>query len=142
VFRALGLPEAVAPGALAACALGGAFPYLYERSRTALGFVRGWVDAWLLGLAAQALAPSAAGLHASLPLFAAAYAWERRSVFWWATAPFLAGYGMLVPLWLGAGLDVLPHATAGLLAWLLTRLFPYRAPAPETEEPAELGLHL
>jgi hypothetical protein len=77
----------------------------------------------------------------SLPLYAAAYAWERRSVFSWPAARLLAAYGMLVPLWLGAGLEMLPHATAGLLAWLATRLFPYRAPAPETE-PEALGLRL
>jgi 1-acyl-sn-glycerol-3-phosphate acyltransferase len=141
VHAALGLPAVVAPAALAACVAGSAFPYLYERGRTALGFVRGWVCAWLLGLAAQALAPSGAGPHLSLPLYAAAYAWERRSVFSWAAARLLAGYGMLVPLWLGAGLEMLPHATAGLLAWLSTRLFPYRAPAPETE-PEALGLRL
>jgi 1-acyl-sn-glycerol-3-phosphate acyltransferase len=140
-FRALGLPETAAPGALAAAVLGGMFPYLYERSHTALGFMRGWVTAWLLGLAAQFLAPSAAGLHACLPLYAAAFAWERRTVFWRYAAPFLAVYGMLVPLWLGAGLEMLPHATAAPLAWLTTRLFPYRPPVPEAE-PTALGLKL
>lgn len=140
-FSALGFPKTRAPGALAACVLGGMLPYLYERSRTALSFVRGWVTAWLLGLAAQSLAPSAVGAHATLPLYAAAFAWERRTVFWRYAAPFLAGYGMLVPLWLGAGLEMLPHATAAAVAWLTTRLFPYRAPAPETE-PTALGLRL
>lgn len=140
-LAALGLPGTVARGALIACALGGMFPYLYERGRTALGFVRGWVIAWVLGLAAQTLAPSAAGPHASLPLYAAAYAWERRTVFWRYAAPFQAAYGMLVPLWLGAGPEMLPHACAASLAWLATRLLPYRAPAPEAEPPAPgLGL--
>jgi 1-acyl-sn-glycerol-3-phosphate acyltransferase len=140
-YRALGLPETVAQGALAAAVLGGMFPYLYERSHTALGFMRGWVTAWLLALAAQFLAPSAVGLHASLPLYMAAFAWERRTVFWRYAAPFLALYGMLVPLWLEAGLEMLPYATVAPLAWLTTRLFPYRVTVSEAE-PTALGLKL
>jgi hypothetical protein len=140
-FRALGLPETAARGALDAAVLGGMFPYLYERSRTALAFMRGWVTAWLLGLAAQFLAPSAIGPHVSLPLYAAAFAWERRTVFWRYAAPLLAVYGMLVPLWLGAGLEMLPHATVAPLAWLVTRLFPHRTVSAEVE-PTVLGLKL
>jgi 1-acyl-sn-glycerol-3-phosphate acyltransferase len=140
-FRALGLPETVAPGALAAAVLGGMFAYLYERGRTALAFMRGWVTAWLLGLAAQLLAPSALGPHVSLPLYAAAFAWERRTVFWRYAAPLLAVYGMLVPLWLGAGFEMLPHATVAPLAWLATRLFQDRTAPPEVE-PTVLGLKL
>jgi hypothetical protein len=141
VFSALGFPETRAPAALAAGVFGGMLPYLFERSRLALDFMRGWVAAWLLGLAAQVLAPSAVGPHVSLPLYAAAFAWERRTLLWRGAMPFLAGYGMLVPLWLGAGLEMLPHATAAPLAWLTTRLFPYRAPGPDVE-PAALGLRL
>lgn len=141
VLRALGRPPVAAPAALAAAVLGGSLPYLYERGWVALGFVRGWVAAGLLELAAQQLAPSASGSHAALPLYAAAFAWERHSVFWRYTVPLLAAYGLLVPLWLGAGPEVLPHATAGLLAWLVSRLFPYRPPAPDPE-PTPVGLHL
>jgi len=141
VLAALGLPAVAAPGALAGAMLGGAFPNLYERGRTALSFVRGFVAAAALELGSQLLAPSAFGAHAALPLFAAAFAWEQRTVFWRYAAPLLAGYGMLVPLWLGAGAETLPHATAGLLAWLIARLFPYRAPRVEPE-PDALSLRL
>jgi hypothetical protein len=59
-----------------------------------------------------------------MPLFCAAYAWEERSVFWRYSAPVLLAYAVLVPLWLGAGIELLPHALAGLLAWGLGRLLP------------------
>ena len=97
--------------------------------------------AWLLGLLAQLLAPSPYGPHVGLPLYAAAFAWERRTVFWRYAAPLQAVYGMLVPLWLGAGYEMIPHATVAPLAWLTTRLFPYRTPAPEVEQTV-LGLKL
>jgi 1-acyl-sn-glycerol-3-phosphate acyltransferase len=140
-LAALGLPPVAAPAALAAVVLGSALPYLYERSWVALGFVRGFVVAGMLELAAQKLAPCAPGAHAALALYAAAFAWEQHSVFWRYSAPFLAGYGVLVPLWLGAGPALLPHATAGLLAWLVSRLFPYRPPVADPE-PTPAGLHL
>lgn len=140
-LRALGCPAVAAPQALAAVVVGGALPYLYERGRVALGFVRGWVAAALLELAAQRLAPGALGAHVALPLYAAAFAWEWHSMLWRYCAPALAAYAVLVPLWLGGGGRLLPHATAGLLAWLVSRLFPYRASAPEPE-PAPVGLGL
>lgn len=141
VLGALGRPGVAAPRALAAVVLGSALPYLYERGRVAIGFVRGWVAAALLELAAQHLAPGAPGAHTALPLYAAAFAWEQHSVFWRYSAPLLAAYAVLVPLWLGGGGGLLPHATAALLAWLVSRLFPYRPTAPEPE-PAPVGLGL
>jgi 1-acyl-sn-glycerol-3-phosphate acyltransferase len=140
-LRVLGCPAVAAPRALAAVVLGGALPYLYERSRVAIGFVQGWVAAALLELAAQRLAPGPLGAHTALPIYAAAFAWERQSVFWRYCAPALAAYAVLVPLWLGGSERLLPHATAGLVGWLVSRLFPYRAPAPEPE-PAPMGLGL
>jgi 1-acyl-sn-glycerol-3-phosphate acyltransferase len=124
VLPALGLPAPLGREALAALLAGAGFPYLYDRSRVALGFVEGLVLASLLALAAQYYAPTPLGLHVTLPLFCAAYAWEERSVFWRYTAPILAGYAILVPIWLGGGVALLPHAIAGLVAWGLVRLLP------------------
>ena len=64
------------------------------------------------------------GPHLALPLYCAAYAWEERSVFWRYTAPILAAYAIGVPAWLGGGVELLPHALAGLVAWGLGRLLP------------------
>ena len=113
----LGLPAPIGGAALAALLLGAGFPYLYDRGRIALGFVQGLVLAILLELGAQYLAPTPLGPHLALPLYCAAYAWEERSVFWRYTAPILAAYALGVPAWLGGGLQLLPHALAGLLAW-------------------------
>jgi 1-acyl-sn-glycerol-3-phosphate acyltransferase len=142
VLRHLGLPEVPAAAALAALMAGALFPYLYERGRTALGFVRGFVAAACLELGALAIAPQGAGPHVALPLFAAAYAWERRTVFWRYAAPALAAYAAAIPLLLGAApMAVAPHAMAGLLGWLLVRLWPY-GPAERAPEPAAVGLGL
>jgi 1-acyl-sn-glycerol-3-phosphate acyltransferase len=124
VLPALGLPAPYAREALAALVAGAGFPYLHDRGRVALGFVRGLVMAALLALGAQYYAPTPLGAHVALALFCAAYAWEERSVFWRYAAPILAGYSVLVPLWLGGGIELLPHALAGLLAWGLARLLP------------------
>jgi 1-acyl-sn-glycerol-3-phosphate acyltransferase len=124
VLPALGLPAPLGREALAALLAGAGFPYLYDRARVALGFVEGLVLASLLELATQYYAPTPLGLHVTLPLFCAAYAWEERSVFWRYTAPILAGYAILVPIWLGGGVALLPHAIAGLVAWGLVRLLP------------------
>ena len=124
VLPKLGLPAPIGRAALAALLLGAGFPYLYDRSRIALGFVQGMVLAILLELGAQYLAATPLGPHVALPLFCAAYAWEERSVFWRYTTPILTAYAIGVPLWLGGGVELLPHALAGLVAWGLGRLLP------------------
>ena len=139
----LGLPEVPGAGALLAVMAGATFPYLYERGRVAVDFLQGVVLAALLSLGALYLVPTGIGPHVTLPLFAAAYAWERRTVFWRYTAPILAAYALLVPLWLGGNSEVLPYAVAALVAWLLVRFFshePSREEAGETEAPSALGL--
>jgi 1-acyl-sn-glycerol-3-phosphate acyltransferase len=124
VLPSLGRPAPLAAAALAALMAGAGFPYLYDRGRTALGFVQGLTLATLAALGAQFYAPTPLGLHAALPLFCAAYAWDTRSVFWRYSAPILGAYGVLIPIWLGGGLELLPHAIAGLLAWAANRLVP------------------
>jgi hypothetical protein len=134
VLPKLGLPAAAGEGALLALLGGASFPYLYERGRLALAFVQGLVVAALLELGAQHLAPSALGPHLALPLFAAAFAWEERTVFWRYAAPVLAAYALGVPLWLGGGVELLPHAIAGLLAWGVVRYLPRGRSGPAAEE--------
>ena len=144
VLPALGLASVPAAGALLAVLSGAFFAYLYERGRVALGFIRGLVLAMSLGLAAFYLTPTGVGPHISLTVFAASYAWERRTVFWRYAAPLLFLYDLVVVRWLHAGLEVLPHAVAGLLAWLFVRFLPDgRAPVEEAEPPpttTSLGL--
>lgn len=120
----LGLPAPIGGVALAALVAGAGLPYLYDRGRIALGFVRGLVLATLLELGAQYMAATPLGPHLALPLYCAAYAWEERSVFWRYTAPILAAYAIGVPAWLGGGVELLPHALAGLVAWGLGRMLP------------------
>ena len=122
VLPSLGLPQPLGRAALGALLLGAGFPYLYDRGTVALGFVGGLTLATLLELGAQYLAPSAISPHLALPLFCAAYAWDRRSVFWRYTVPVLGAYAVLVPLWLGGGRELLPHALAGLVAWGIGRV--------------------
>jgi 1-acyl-sn-glycerol-3-phosphate acyltransferase len=142
-LRDLGLPEVPAGAALAALMLGALFPYLYEHGRTALGFIRGLVATACLELAALFLAPTGVGPHVALPLFAAAYAWERKTVFWRYTAPLLAAYAVGSPFLFRVGaMALVPHAMAGLLGWLIVRLWPYRPPERAAEEPAVVGLGL
>jgi 1-acyl-sn-glycerol-3-phosphate acyltransferase len=141
-LRALGLPALPAGAALAAVLCGALFPYLYEHGRRAIGYVRGFVLASCLELLASLLAPSPAGAHVALPLFAAAYAWERRTVFWRYTAPLLAAYALAAAFMIGGGSDLVPHAAAGLLGWLLARILPERSAAPQAGGPAALGLGL
>src|SRR6185436_1148819 len=143
LLRHLGLPEVPASAALAALMMGALFPYMYEHGRTALGFVRGFVATACLELAALFLSPTGIGPHVALPLFAAAYAWERKTVFWRYAAPVLAAYAVGSPLLFRAGpMGLAPHAMAGLLGWLLVRFWPYRPTARAAEEPATLGLGL
>lgn len=142
-LRALELPPVPAAPALVAIVVGAMFPYLYERGRTALDFIRGLVFAGALELLVQYLAPSGLGPHVALPLFAAAFAWERRSVFWRYASPLLLAYALIVYRNLGGG-PLLLHAVAGLVACLALRLFPLRPRAePAEERPAPgLGLNL
>jgi 1-acyl-sn-glycerol-3-phosphate acyltransferase len=143
-LHALERPPLPAGIALAAVVLGALFPYLYEHGQAALGFVRGMVFAMSLALLAQFVAPSGLGPHVVLPLFAAAYAWERRTVFWRYSVPLLLAYTVILYRELGGGAFLLPHACAALLAWLGARLIPLRARAePTGDEPAPgLGLNL
>lgn len=145
VLESLGLPVPRAADALGALLLGALFPYLYERSRPALGFMRGLVLAAGCEAVALRLFPTDLGPHVALPLFAAAYAWEERTVFWGWSAPILATWALGIP-WLLAGrlpLVLVPHAIAGLLAWLVTWALPYRLRSRSPEEPPpETGLGL
>jgi len=146
VLAPLGLPAPIGREALVMLLAGAGLPYLYDRGRVALGFVRGLVLATLLALGAQYIAGSPLGAHVALPLFCAAYAWDERSVFWRYTAPILGAYAILVPLWLGGGVELLPHAIAGLVAWGLARLLPGGAGTgalPDTDDgPASSTLGL
>ena len=57
--------------------------------------------------------------------------------------PLLAAYAVGSALLFGAGpLELAPHAMAGLPAWLVVRLWPYRLPERAAEEPAPAGLGL
>ncbi len=134
----LGLPRPAGAAALAAVLAGAGLPYLHEKGRTGVAFVRGLVAAALLELGALALAPSALGAELALPLYAAAFAWEERSVLWRVTAPSLAAYALVVPVWLGGRAELLPHAIAGLAAWMVVRFLGHGAGA-ETEEAPSAG---
>jgi 1-acyl-sn-glycerol-3-phosphate acyltransferase len=129
VLPKLGFPEVPGGDALLALIAGATFPYLYERGRVALGYLEGMVVAALLCLGAMYIAPTGLGPHLTLPLYAAAYAWERRTVFWRYSAPILAAYALLVPLWLGGSTELLPWAIAALVAGLLGR-FLSSGPSP------------
>jgi 1-acyl-sn-glycerol-3-phosphate acyltransferase len=144
VLAAIGAPELMAGRALAAVCLGGLFAYLYERTRTALGAIRGFVLAAALEAAAQWAAPDPLGPHLALPAFLAIFAWERRSVFWRWSAPLLAVYALAVPAFLGGPVLRPLHALPALLAWIGERVFSYdRAPLDmEAPAPGGLGLRL
>jgi len=139
VLPGLGLPAPFGRVALLAVLAGAGFPYLYERGHLALAFVRGLVGAAVLELGALYLAPTPLGPHVALPLFCAAFAWEERTVFWRYTAPILLAYATLVPPWLGGGIELLPHAIAGLVAWGVARFLPRGGGVASTadEEPDE-----
>ena len=122
VLPKLGLPAVIGGRALLAVMAGLGLAYLYERGRTALAFVQGIVLAALLELGAQHVVRTPLGPHLALPLFAAAFAWEEKTVFWRWAAPIGFAYALAVPVWLGGGLELLPHAVAALLAWLVLRL--------------------
>jgi len=141
----LGLPAVEGGGALLAVMTGAFFPSFYERARVREGFIQGVVLACLAELGALSLYPTALGPHVALPLFAAAYAWDRRTVFARWAVPILLFYAAAVTRLLDGGIELVPHVVAGLVAWLLVRLVPRRtAPAPESREPppSVLGLDL
>lgn len=143
VAGALGLPDTPADLALAAITAGALFPYLYERGNTALAFIRGLMLVLGLELGALWLAPSGVGPHVALPIYAAAFAWQKRTVYSSYAAPILALWAILVPHELGGlSLALVPHAVAGLLAWLVTSLVRYRdvAAREQPEETSGLGL--
>jgi 1-acyl-sn-glycerol-3-phosphate acyltransferase len=146
VLSTLGLPAVVAPRALAAVLAGVFFPYLYERGRTALEFIRGMLFACAAELGALVLAPTGLGPHVALPLFAAAYAWTKRTVFSPFVVAVLLVYVAFVVRWLYGGFPLVVHAAAALAAWLIVTLFPYRLHSePEDDTPADdggLGLNL
>jgi 1-acyl-sn-glycerol-3-phosphate acyltransferase len=135
-LRTLGLPPVPAQGALLAIVSGAFFPYFYARGRVTEGFIQGLVAACCLELLGLHLAPHPAGPHVALPLFAAAYAWERRSVYWRYAVPVLLAYVGVVFATFDLGPAVLPHAVAGLLAWLLARFMPGGSPARESAPPS------
>ena len=128
VLEPLGLPRVQAQGALLAIVTGALFPYFYDRGRITEGFIQGMVAACLLEMGALRLFPVAFGPHIALPLFAAAYAWERRTVYWRYAAPLLISYVVATAWFFGKGTYVLPHVIAGLLAWLVVRFLPAGRP--------------
>ena len=128
VLEPLGLPRVQAQGALLAIVTGAFFPYLYDRGRVTEGFIQGMVAVCLLEMGALRLFPLAFGPHIALPLFAAAYAWEQRTVYWRYAAPALLLYILVIARIFGAGVNALPHVIAGLLAWLVVRFLPAGLP--------------
>jgi 1-acyl-sn-glycerol-3-phosphate acyltransferase len=144
VLGRVGLPEPFAKAALLAIVSGAFFPYFYERRAKREGFIAGLVTAVLLEVALLLRVPSPLGAHVALPVFAAAYAWERRTVFWRYAAPVLIAYAVFVPRALGGGVELLPHVVAGLLAWMLVRFFSggRRSEEAPAAAPAVMGLGL
>jgi 1-acyl-sn-glycerol-3-phosphate acyltransferase len=144
VLAPLGLPPVPAGEALLAVMAGAAFPYLYERGRVALGFVQGFAFACCLELGALYLARTGLGPHVALPIFAAAYAWEGRTVFWRYAAPVLVLYPAWVAVFLGGGIELAlaSHAVAGLLGWALARIARRGRAAAAEPPPSTLSLSL
>jgi 1-acyl-sn-glycerol-3-phosphate acyltransferase len=143
VLEALGRPPVPAGRALAAALVGALIPYFYERVSVSLGFVRGLVAAAVLELLALHVAPTGLGPHVALPLYAAGYAASEKTVFWRYAVPCLGLYAVAGAWYMGGRAELLPHAAAGIAAWGLSALLPYRttrggAPAGATrsgEEP-------
>ncbi len=143
ILPRLGLPVVPAGEALLAIMAGASFPYLYERGQTAQAFLHGLVLACGLELGALYAWPTGLGPHVALPLYAAAFAWEQRTVFWRYAVLVLVVYVGWLVRFLGGGVELLPHAVAGLLAWMLLKLIPAGRRAPAAEPPAptlSLGL--
>jgi 1-acyl-sn-glycerol-3-phosphate acyltransferase len=139
MLRALGSPPVTAGAALVAVVAGAVYPYLYTRRRTAMTFLRGMVLAFALEAAAQALWPSAAGPHAALALYAAAFAIAARTVFWRYAAAILVLYAIGAPLLIGWSVGLSLHLLAGLVAAALALAFPYRLRAGNLSSAASLA---
>ena len=124
---------------------GATFPYLYERGGIVLDYVQGMVLTILLELGALHLWPTGLGPHVALPVYAAAFAWERRTVFSRWSVPVLLLYALVTTRMLAGGVEVLPHLVTGLVGWLVIRYLPgtrrevAEEPAPPT---STLGLDL
>jgi 1-acyl-sn-glycerol-3-phosphate acyltransferase len=144
LLDALDLPDVPAGAALGAIVCGALFPYLYEKGRTGLAFINGFVLAAVLEVGALFLSPIDAGPHIALPLFAAAFAWQKRSVYSEYAAPVLVAYAVLAARALGAEfVYAVPHAVAALLAWAISSAVQGRAtPPPEDAVPPYVGLGL
>jgi 1-acyl-sn-glycerol-3-phosphate acyltransferase len=142
LVSALGLPKLVSQEALAAVLAGSLVPLIYEHGRTALAFIRGLVVATILSGLAYAVFPAPFGPHIALPLFVAAFCWERRTVFWWGLVPLLLAYMANSAFAMGLDARVLPHAIAALLSWILARFVPTRAESPTSEHRSLDGLGL
>jgi hypothetical protein len=142
VLEALGLPQVPGAEALAAMLAGAGFAYLYEHGPTALRFVRGLTLALFAALGALYLSPTGVGPHLSLPLFAAAFAWAGRTVFWRYAAPLLVAYALVSARLMHGGWELLPHATAGLAAWVVQGLIPAGRTGASAEPPSPSGLGL
>jgi 1-acyl-sn-glycerol-3-phosphate acyltransferase len=132
VLRTFDLPDVPAQGALVAVLAGALFPYLYERGGTVIEFIRGLLLASALELGALFLAPIPLGPHVALPLFAAAFAWTKRTVFSAYTAPLLVAYVLIVARLLYGGFPLVVHVVAALVASIVVNIFPYRL-RPEAE---------
>jgi 1-acyl-sn-glycerol-3-phosphate acyltransferase len=141
LIAAFGLPEIAALQALWAIVLGALFPYLYERGPLAAGACQGLVLAIVLELVALRYAPTPAGAHLALPGFLAAYAWERRTVFFGYATPILAAYAVAAALLLDPSPLALAHALAGLVAWGVVAIVPRRR-AATVDAPPDTGLGL
>jgi len=139
MLRALGSPPVAAGAALVAVVAGAVYPYLYTRRRTAMTFLRGMVLAFALEAAAQALWPSAAGPHAALALYAAAFALAARTVFWRYAATVLLLYAVGAPLLIGWSVGLALHLVAGLAAAALALALPWRLRAASASSPASLA---
>jgi hypothetical protein len=82
----------------------------------------------------------------ALSVYAASYAFNRETVFWRWAVPILLAYAAAAA-WVMGGLSprLLPHALAGLVAWMVTWLLPYHRAtlqpgADSTREGGGLGL--
>ncbi len=122
ILAGIGRKPPVAPEALLALMAGATFAYLYERGALVRAYVAGLVGAIGFAIAAQHFFPSDVGAHVTLPVFAAAFAFDRGSVFWRWASPILLLYAVLAWVLLAGGLQPWPHAAAGLAGWLLSRL--------------------
>jgi 1-acyl-sn-glycerol-3-phosphate acyltransferase len=113
-----------------------------ERGRVAFPLLRSLEVAIVLSGLLYARFPAPLGPHVMLPVFVAAYCWERGTFLWPLTVLGLLGYTVSTFLLLGPGGVLLPHLLGALSAWLLTRLMPEGREAEKREETPveELGL--